>query len=91
MINQLVIANQEENTKDLEITNLNLENEKLKNELRHEQELMERMNKISEAIKHFKDMMTSPRAKETSRLGYKEFSTIEEGESSKSGEQRNAK
>ena len=50
---------------------------------------MERLNKPNEAIKHFEDMMKSPREIHTSRLGYKKSSTAEKGESSKSGEQRN--
>jgi hypothetical protein len=92
MINQLVITNQETNTKDVEIKNLKLQNEQLKSELRHETELMERMNKQNESIKHFEDMMKSPREKDTFGLGYnKKFSSTVEGKSSKSGEQRNAK
>ena len=56
---------------------------------RHEKELMERRNKLNEAIKHFEDMMKSPRIKDTSGLGYnKRSSSIKEGESSKSGEKK---
>ena len=91
MIIQLIITNQEAIRKDLEIKNLKLQNEQLKNELKYEKELMESLNKPNEAIKHFEDMVKSLREKDISRLGCKQSSTNEEGESSKSGELRNAK
>lgn len=75
MINQLVIVNHKENKKDLEITNLRLQNEKLKSELRHEKELMERLSKPNEEIKHFEKMLRSPRMKDTSRIGYNKHSS----------------
>lgn len=65
MINPKVIANQEGNRKDVAIINLKLQNEQLKNELRHEKENMERVNKPNESIKDFKYMMNYPRAKDT--------------------------
>ena len=48
---------------------------------------MERMNKPNEEIKHFEDIMKSPREKDTFGLGYnKKSSSTKEGESSKSGD-----
>ena len=49
------------------------------------------MNKPSEAMKYFEDLMRSPIGNnDTTRLGYKN-STTEKGESSMSREQRNTK
>ena len=77
MINQLVVANQEANRKDLEITNLRSQNEKQRSELKHEKELMEGTNKPNEVFKHFEELMRSHRTKDTSRIGYnKNFSSI---------------
>lgn len=45
MVNQLLLANQELNMKDMEIKNLRLEINELKNDLRYEREINERMNK----------------------------------------------
>lgn len=69
------------------------QNEQLRNELRNEKEIMERMGKPSDAVKYFEELIRSPRStRDTSRLGYnKKFSSTKEGESSKSGEKRNAK
>ena len=48
------------------------------------------MNKPSEAVKYFEDLMRSPRGmNDTTELGQK--STTKKGESSKSGEQKNKK
>ena len=48
------------------------------------------MNKLSEVIKYFEDLMKSPRGiNDTTRLGYN--STTKKGDSSKSGEEKNAK
>ena len=48
------------------------------------------MNKPYEAMKYFEDLMKSPKGiNDTNGLGYN--STIDKGESSKSGEQKNAK
>lgn len=60
---QLDMINQEANKKDLEITNLRSQNEQLKSELRHEKELMERMNKSNEPVKHFEELLRSPRTR----------------------------
>ena len=56
-------------------------------------ELLERMNIPSEAIRYFEELMRSPRSSsDTSSLGHDtNSSSIEVGESSKSGEQRNIK
>lgn len=92
MINQLMISNQDANIKDLEILNLRSLNEQLRRELRHEKELMERINKASEVVKHFEELLRSPRTNDTFGLGYnKQVSSTKMGESSKSGKQRNAK
>lgn len=61
MMNQLIIATQETNKKDMEITSLRSQNEQLRNELTTENALLERMNKPSEAIKYFEELMRSPR------------------------------
>lgn len=41
------------NRKDMEIINLRLQNEQLRNKLKSENKLLERMNKPSEATKYF--------------------------------------
>lgn len=93
MMNQLIIATQELNKKDMEIKSLRSQDEQLRNELSTKKELLERMKKQSEVVKYFEELMRSPRSKrDTSRLGYiNHFSSTKEGESSKSGEQRNDK
>ena len=64
-------------------------NEKLQNKLKREKEIAENFNKSSEVIKHFEQMLKSPRSNnDTSRLG---FISTEEGETSKSVEQRSDK
>ena len=66
---------------DIEIATLEFE-------LRSKIEVIERMNKPSEATKYFEDLMKSPRVvNDTIGLGYN--STTEKGESSKNGEQKN--
>lgn len=70
MINQLIVVTQDAYRKDLEITNLRSQNEQLRSELKHEKELMERMNKPNEAIKHFEELTRSLRTKDTFGLGY---------------------
>ena len=79
--------------KDMEITNLKSQSDLLKNELRSEKELLERMNKPSKAIRYFEELMRSPRSSsDTSSLGnIKYSSSTKEGESSKNGDQRNEK
>ena len=63
-INQPMVANQELNRKDIKISNL-------KFELISEKEVIERMNKPSEVVKYFEDLMRSPRGmNNTTRLGY---------------------
>ena len=76
------------NGKDIEIITPKLQNEHLRNELRKEKEFVESFNKKnSEAINYFEQLMRSPRSNsDISGLGY---TSTEEGESSKSGEQRN--
>ena len=64
MMNQLMFANQELNIKCIEIATL-------KSELRSKKEVIERMNKLSEAMKYFEDLMMSPRGiNDATRLGY---------------------
>ena len=64
MMNQLMVANQELNRKDIKISTL-------KSKLRYEKEVIERMNKPSEVVKYFEDLMKSPRGiNNTTRLGY---------------------
>jgi hypothetical protein len=50
-MNQVMISNHELNGKDIEITTLKLQNEKLRNGMRKEKEFVESFNKPSEAIK----------------------------------------
>ena len=57
MLNQLLSLNQEMNKKDVEIANLRLENDQLNNNLRSENEFIERLNKPKEAIRNFKELM----------------------------------
>ena len=82
IMNQVMIANHEINSKDIEITILKLQDEQLRNDLKREKEFNESFNKPNKAIKYFKQLMRSPRSNnDTSRLGY---TSTEEGESSKS-------
>ena len=75
-------AHHELNIKDIEISTMKMQNEKLKNDLRREKEIAENLNKSSEAIKHFEQLLKSPRSSnDTSGLG---FTSTKEGESSKS-------
>ena len=70
---------------DIEISTL-----KTKNELKIKKEFIERMNKSSEDMKYFEDLLRSPRSiNDTSRLGY--ISTFEKEESSINGEKKNTK
>ena len=72
------------NMKEIEISTL-----KMQNELKREKEIVENFNKSSEAIKHFEQLQKSPRPNnDTSGLG---FTSTEEGETSKSVEQRSDK
>ena len=79
-----MLANQELNRKDIEIATLKSQNEQLRDELRIEKEVDDKMNKPSEAMKYFESMMKSPRKdKDTIGLGYS--STSEKGKSSDNG------
>ena len=72
------------NMKDIEISTL-----RMQNELKREKEIVENFNKLSEAIKHFEQLLKSSRSSnDTSRLG---FTSTEEGETSKSAEKRSDK
>ena len=74
---------------DIEITTLKLQNEQLKIDLKKEKEFAKSFNKPSEAIKYFEKLMRSPRSNnDTFGLGY---TSTEEGELSKSGEERSNK
>ena len=82
-------ANHELNMKHIEIFTLRMQNEQLQNELRREKEIVESFNKSCEAIKHFEQLLTSLRSNnDTSGLG---FTNTEEGETSKSVEQKSDK
>ena len=75
--------------KDIEISTLRMQNEKLQNELKREKEIVENFNESSEAIKHFEQLLKSPRSSnDTSGPG---FTSTEEGETSKSVEHRSDK
>ena len=82
-----MIANHELNGKGIEITTLKLQNEQLRNDLKREKEFAESFNKPSEAITYFEQLMRSPRSN-SDTIGLCYIST-KEGESFKSGEQRN--
>lgn len=88
MMNQLLLANQELSRKGMEITNMRSHSDQLRNELRSKKEILERMNKLCEAIRYFEELMRSPRSSSnTSDLGHIKYSSsIEEGDKSKSGE-----
>ena len=61
----------------------------MQNELKREKEIAKSFNKSSEAIKHFEQFLKSPRSSnDTIGLG---FTSTEEGETSKSAEQRSDK
>ena len=59
---QMMNAHHELNMKDIEISTLKIQNEQLKNELKREKEIAESFNKSSEAIKHFDQLLKSPRS-----------------------------
>ena len=88
-LSQMMNAHHELNVKDIEITTLKLQNEQLQSDLRREREIVESFNKPNKAIKYFEKLMKSPRSNnDTLGLGY---TRTEEGESSKSVEERNDK
>ena len=86
---QMMNAHHELNMKDIDISTLKMQNEKLQNDLRREKEISESFEKPNEAIKYFDRLLKSPRStNDTSGLGY---SSTEEGESSKTVEERSDK
>ena len=88
-LSQMMNAHHELNFKDIEISTLKMQNEQLQNDLRREKEIVESFNKSSESIKHFEQLLKSPRSKnDTSGLGY---TNTEEGESFKTTEERSDK
>ena len=86
MINQLMLVNQELNHRDVEIENLNSQKEILRNELKYEKQYIEKLNKPTEEMKYFEELLKSSSCSNES--GY---SCIEKLESSRNGELRNAK
>ena len=85
-LSQLMNIHHELNMKDIEISTLKLQNEQLQNELKREKEIAENLNKSSEAIKYFEQLMQSPRTNnDTSGLG---FTSTEVGETSKGVEKK---
>ena len=50
------------NVKDIEITTLKLQNEKLQNDLKREKEFAKSFNKPNEAINYFEQLLKSPRS-----------------------------
>ena len=88
-LSQMMNAHHELNVKDIEISILKMQNEQLHNELRREKEIEEIFIESSEAIKHFEQLLKSPRTNnDTLGLG---FTSTEEGDSSKSAEERSDK
>ena len=88
-LSQMMNAHHELNIKEIEISTLRMQNEQLQNDLKREKEIVENFNKSSEPIKHFEQLLKSPRSNnDTSRLG---FTSTKEGETSKSVEQRSDK
>ena len=88
-LSQMMNAHHELNMKDIEISTLRMHNEQLQNELKREKEIAESFKKSSEAIKHFEQLLKSPRSSnDTSGLG---FTSTKEGETSKSAEKRSEK
>ena len=88
-LSQMMNIHHELNMKEIEISTLRMKNEQLQNELKREREIAENFNKSSEAIKHFEQLLKSPRSNnDTLGLG---FTNTEEGETSKSAEQRSDK
>ena len=80
-LSQMMNAHHELNVKDIEISTLKMKNGQLQNDLRREKESAESFNKSSEAIKHFEQLLKSPRSSnDTLGLGY---TSIKEGDSSK--------
>ena len=56
---------------DVGISTLEMQNKQLQNELKVDKEITERMNKSSEVVRYFEDLLKSPRStNDTSILGY---------------------
>ena len=88
-LNQMMNTHHELNVEDIEISTLKMQNEQLQNDLRREKDIVESFNKSSETIKHFEQLLKSPRCiNDTSGQGY---TSTEEGESSKTTEERSDK
>ena len=88
-LSQMMNAHYELNMKDIEISTLKMQNDRLQNELKREKEITKSFNKSSEAIKHFEQLLKLPRSNDdTSGLG---FTSAEEGETSKSAEKKSDK
>ena len=70
-LTQQMNLHHELNMKDIEISTLKMQNEQLHNELKREKDTAENLNKSSEAIKYFEQLLKSPRSShDTSGLGY---------------------
>ena len=70
-LGQMINANHEMNSNDIEIIILKLKNEQLRNDLKREKEFLKSFNKPNEDIEYFEKLMKSPRSNNyTSRLGY---------------------
>ena len=73
LMNQAMVTNQELMTSDHEIATLKMQNEQLQNELKAEKELTKRMNKSSEAMRYFENLLRLLKSiNDTSGLGYVE-------------------
>lgn len=92
MVNQLLSASHEIARKVEEVANLRSKNNQPKSELKYEKEFIERLKKPKEAMKFINEKMNAPRIPhDTYGIGYVEFLYgVEQGESSKQGELRNA-
>lgn len=86
LMNKIMTTNHKLNHKDVEIADLKTHNEILKNELKNENESMEKFNKPQEVMKYFEELMKSSSYHNGSRC-----SCIEKGESSRNGEMINTK
>ncbi|MFA1255990.1 hypothetical protein, partial [Klebsiella pneumoniae] len=88
-LSQMMNTHHELNVKDIEVCTLRMQTKQFQNELKREKEIEKNINKSSEAIKHFEQLLKSPRsAHDTLGLGY---TSTEVGESSKNDEQRSDK
>ena len=58
---QMMNLHHELNVKDIEISTLKMQNEQMHNELNREREVAENLNKASEAIKYFVQVLKSPK------------------------------